>query len=260
MLLRDKVCIVSGIGPGIGRDVALAFARQGADVALGARTEDRLREVAAEVEALGRRAVWTPTNITDEDQCRALADLARTKLGRLDVLVNNAFVGPTFTTIESADMDSWRVAWKVNVVGTLQMTRACIPAMREAGGGSIVVVNSMGARTSTEGQGAYAATKAALLSVVRTLAREVGRDGIRVNSVLPGYVKGPSLDVLFEWQATQRGCTPQDVHDEVAAETALGRIPTGEDIANAIVFLASDLAGAMTGQALDVNCGHWFNQ
>ena len=257
MLLEGKVGIVSGVGPGIGRETALAFARHGADVALGARTLERLDEVRAEVEALGRRAVAVRCDITDADACRDLADTAAKELGRVDVLVNNAFMHPPFSTVEDADLDSWRVAWKVNVIGTVQMTRAALTHM--IGGASVVFVNSMAARTSEEHAGAYSSTKAALLSTVRTLAREVGPRGIRVNSVVPGWVMGPNLQSYFDHLAAEQDRSPDDVYQDVARQTALHRIPTSEEIAGAILFLASDLSSGITGQALDVNAGHHFH-
>lgn len=259
MLLEDRVAIVSGIGPGMGRDISLAFAREGAHLVLGARTEAMLEKVAAEVEALGRRAVWRPTDIADEAQCLALAEAARRKLGRIDVLVNNAFVQPPFETIEDNALETWRTAFEVNVFGTLAMTKAVIPAMKEQRSGSIVFVNSMSMRRIQPLFGAYAATKAALLSASRTLARELGGFGIRVNSVVPGYIWGPSLEWYFGELAKQQGCTPEEVYAGVASETCLNHIPTSAEIAGAVVFLASDLSRVVTGQALDVNAGHWFD-
>lgn len=256
MLLADKVAVVTGIGPGIGRATALALAREGASVALGARSEGSLRETADEVDALGGRAVWHPTNIAEADACRELAALAVDSFGRVDVLVQNAFMHPNFKTVEEADPEDWRRSYKVNVLGTLNMVQAVLPHMGE--GSSIVITNSMSARNSEPKSGAYAASKAALLSMVRSLTRETGSRGIRVNSVVPGWVLGPSLDVYFEWMSSERGCTPQEVHDEIAGETALNRLVTPEDVAGAIVFLASDLSRGVTGIALDVNAGHWL--
>ena len=255
-LLEGKAAVVTGIGPGIGRAVTLALAREGADVALGARTETTLKEVANEVQALGRRAVWFPTNIADNDQCLGLAKTAVDDFGKIDVLVQNAFMHGPFGGAVDSDPDDWRKVFKVNVQGTLQMIQACLPHMRE--GGSIVVTNTMASRTSTPLESAYAASKAAMLSLVRTVAQEVGAKGIRANSVLPGWVHGQSLDVYFEWLANERGCTPQEVHDEIANETALKRLVVPDDIANAILFLASDLANGITGITLDVNAGHYF--
>jgi NAD(P)-dependent dehydrogenase (short-subunit alcohol dehydrogenase family) len=141
----------------------------------------------------------------------------------------------------------------------VQMTQAVVPAMKERKAGAIVFVSSMSARRHQPGLGAYSATKAALLSLVVTLAQELGPDGIRVNSVVPGYVWGPSLKWYFRKLARERGVDAQAIYDEVAAETSLRRIPDSAEIADAILFLASDLARGITGQALDVNGGHWFD-
>ena len=258
MLLKDRVAIVSGIGPGMGRDVALAFAREGAHLVMGARTEERLAEVAAEVEALGRRAVWARTDISVEQNCDHLGALALESFGRIDVLVNNAFVQPPLETIAAADSDTWRQAFGVNVIGSVQMTRAVLPAMQAQGSGSVIFIGSMSARRIRRNFGVYAATKAALMSTAQTLAKELGRDGIRVNTVLPGYIWGPSLEWFFGHLAAKQGRTPEDVYAEVAGETCLNHIPTSEEIADAVVFFASDLSRVVTGQSLDVNAGHWF--
>jgi NAD(P)-dependent dehydrogenase (short-subunit alcohol dehydrogenase family) len=255
-LLAGKVAVVTGIGPGIGRAAALALAREGADIALGARSEGTLKEVAGEIEDLGRRAVIQPTNIADADACRELAALAVDGLGRVDVLVQNAFMHPPFDTTATTDPENWRRSFKVNVIGTLQMVQAVLPHMGD--GGSIVVTNSMAARRAGPDSGAYASAKMALLGLVRTLAVEEGPRGIRVNSVLPGWVEGPNLDVYFQWQASEQNKTPDDIKAELYAEPALRRIVSPEDVAGAIVFLASDLAHGITGVALDVNAGHWL--
>ena len=256
MLLEGRAAVVTGIGPGIGRAVALALAREGADVALGARTESNLKEVANEVEALGRKAVWHPTNIANNDDCLALTAAAKDAFGKIDVVVQNAFMHGPFAGAMETDPEDWRKVHKVNVMGTLQMIQASVPHMGE--GGSIVVTNTMASRTSTPIEGAYAASKAAMLSLARTLAIELGPRGIRVNSVLPGYVLGPSLEVYFQWQASDQGRTRQDIHDDIANQTALKRLVTPEDIANAILFLASPLANGITGVTLDVNAGHYM--
>ena len=258
MLLEDRVAVVSGIGPGMGRDISLAFAREGADLVLGARTEERLVEVAAEVEALGRKVVWARTDITSDDDCRNLADTGLSAFGRIDVLVNNAFVQPPLEPIERADSETWRQAFDVNVIGSVQMTKACIPSMKAQGGGSVVFIGSMSARRIQRKFGVYAATKSALMSTAQTLAKEHGRDGIRVNTVLPGYIWGPSLEWFFGYLAEKQGRTADDVYNEIAGETCLNHIPTSEEIADAVLFFASDMSRVVTGQALDVNAGHWF--
>lgn len=255
-LLEGKTAIVTGIGPGIGRAAALALAEQGADVALGARTEERLKEVANEIESMGRRAVTSPTNIAEAEDCKALAQAAVDAFGRVDILVQNAFMHPGFDTVSESDPEKWRRSFKVNVIGTLQMIQAVLPHMGD--GSSVIVTNSMAARRAGPDGGAYVAAKMALLGLVRTLAVEEGGRGIRVNSVLPGWVEGPNLDVYFQWQSEERGVSPDEIRKELYAETALGRIVSPEDVAGAIVFLASDLSHGITGVAIDVNGGHWL--
>jgi NAD(P)-dependent dehydrogenase (short-subunit alcohol dehydrogenase family) len=258
VLLKDRVAIVSGIGPGLGREIALALAREGADVALGARTEENLREVAAEVEAMGRRVTWRPTDIQDEEQCLALAEATREAFGRIDVLVNNAFFPPSMKRIEHDTIDHWRQSFEVNVLGSLQMTRASVPAMKEQGSGSIVFINTMSTRTAEIKVGAYAASKSAVLTMARVLARELGEHGIRVNSVVPGHVWGPHLEWYFDYLAKKHGSTPKEVYDSVANDSALRHIPTSAEVADAVVFFASDLSRVITGQSLDVNAGSWL--
>ncbi len=142
-LLDAKVAIVSGIGPGMGRDIALAFAREGADVVLGGRTEKKLRRVAQDVEALGRRALPVACDIADEQACRRLVERATGELGGIDVLVNNAFHNGDFSTLLDANLDRWRETMDVNLFGALHMVRAVVPAMRERGDGRIIMVNTM---------------------------------------------------------------------------------------------------------------------
>ena len=255
-LLEGKVAIVTGIGPGIGRAAALALAEQGADVALGARTEERLKEVANEIESTGRRAVTSPTNIAEPEDCKGLAQAAVDAFGRIDILVQNAFMHPGFDTVSESDPEKWRRSFKVNVIGTLHMIQAVLPHMGDDS--SIIVTNSMAARRAGPDGGAYVAAKMALLGLVRTLAVEQGSRGIRVNSVLPGWVEGPNLDVYFQWQSEERGVSQDEIRQELYAETALNRIVSPEDVAGAIVFLASELSHGITGIAVDVNAGHWL--
>jgi NAD(P)-dependent dehydrogenase (short-subunit alcohol dehydrogenase family) len=259
MLLKDRIGIVSGIGPGMGRDISLAFAREGAHVALAARRQAMLDEVAAEVRALGREALCVPTDIARADQCQRLAEAARRTFGRIDVLVNNAFLGGVEEPIERADMDYWRRVYEVNVIGSLQLSRAVVPYMKEQGGGSIVMINSMSMRVIEPRFGAYAASKGALMTAAQTLAKELGAYRIRVNSVVPGYIWGNSLEGYFKTLAQQQGTTPEAVYQQIASRTALNHIPTSEEIAGAVVFFASDLSRVITGQALDVNAGHFFH-
>jgi NAD(P)-dependent dehydrogenase (short-subunit alcohol dehydrogenase family) len=259
MLLEGKVALVSGIGPGMGRDISLAFAREGADVALGGRTLSKLEGVAAEIEALGRRALPVVCDIADETACRAAADQIVAEFGHLDILVNNAFDGGDAKSFMDADMDRWRQTMEVNLWGSLNMTRACVPALAESGDGRVIMINSMSVQRIQPKWGAYVASKGALASVTKTLALELGADGIRVNAVHPGYIYGDSVEWYFNHMAEKRGITFQEVYDEVASETCLGYLPHSEEIAGTAVFFASPLSKPVTGQMIGVNGGHWFN-
>jgi NAD(P)-dependent dehydrogenase (short-subunit alcohol dehydrogenase family) len=257
-VFEGRVCIVSGVGPGLGREVVLLLAAQGADVVLGARTESVLEDVAGEVTALGRRALVVPTDVTDNAQCERLVAAAVDAYGRVDVLVNNAYVPDVFKTFEKVELDEWRRIVDVNLFGPLQVTKAVVPHMRAQGGGSIVFVNSMIVRKPMVLQGGYAVSKGALLTAAQVLAQELGRHHIRVNSVLPGWMWGPQVEAYVQFSAQRRGVPEQEIVDEITSSIPLGTVPTDDEVAQAVVFLASERAAAITGQALDVNGGEVF--
>lgn len=259
MLFEGKVAVVAGSGPGLGREVALGLAREGADVVVAARREDKVAKVAAQVEALGRRALPVGCDVTDPEACIALAERAAAELGGIDVLVANAYHDGDFSPVLAADLDTWRTTLDVNLFGAVHVTRAVAPHMAARGGGRIVMVNTMSTERIQPGFGIYAASKAALKSITRTLALELGRDGIRVNGVHPGYIWGPSVEWYFRHLAEERGVTPEDVYAEVAAQTALGYLPDAAEVASVVLLLASDLARCVTGQALGANAGQWFH-
>ena len=259
MLLESRVALVSGIGPGMGRDVSLALAREGANLALAARTEERLETVAKEARALGRRVISVPTDITRPEDCQRLVQRTKAEFGRIDILVNNAFHPGTYVPIEDCKLEDWRLPFEVNVLGSLRLSKEVLPTMKEQGGGSIIMINSMVIREPLPTMADYAASKSALMAATKTLARELGPYQIRVNSVVPGYIWGPSLEQYFEHQAKERGITPQEVYDEIASQIALGHIPHSSEISGAVVFFASDLSAAATGQSLDVNGGHFLH-
>jgi NAD(P)-dependent dehydrogenase (short-subunit alcohol dehydrogenase family) len=257
-LLANKVCIVSGVGPGLGRQAARALAAHGADLVLAARRQSTLDEVAGELAELGTRCLTVPTDITDPEACAALMEAAASAFGGVDVLVNNAFRFDAFQSFEDVDLAIWRKIMDTNLFGSLQMTRAALPHMRARGGGSVVMVASMVARQPQPVQGGYAISKGALLTATRVLAFELGPSKVRVNAVVPGWMAGPSVDIYIDMTSTGRGVEPQVVVDELNARVPLGRIPSDEDVAGSIVYLASDLSRAMTGQALDTNGGEIF--
>jgi NAD(P)-dependent dehydrogenase (short-subunit alcohol dehydrogenase family) len=257
-LLQGKVVVVSGIGPGLGRSIAIRSADQGADVVLAARTESRLEEVAKEVTALGRQALVVPTDMSDADSAQRLVDATLAKFGRVDALVHNALAMPPIKDLGVVDLDAVRVAFDTNVVGALRLTRLFTPALIETAG-SVTMINSMVVRFSQRRMGPYKATKAALLAVAQSLASELGPRGVRVNSVAPGHIWGDSLQWYFGYLATKRGVEPQVIYDETAANIDLRRLPLPDEVADVVVFLSSPMARAITGQCLDVNCGEYHH-
>jgi NAD(P)-dependent dehydrogenase (short-subunit alcohol dehydrogenase family) len=253
-LLADRVVLVAGVGPDLGRALALRSAAAGADVVLAARTESRLRAVAGEVATLGRKALVVPTDLTDDASVTALVDRALSTYGRVDALLNSAFYHPPKEALLSADLDSLRDTYEVNVVAAVRLVQLLAPALIEAHG-AIVLTNSMVIRNRLPGFGAYRMNKAALLAAARGLSVELGPQGVRVNSIAPGYIWADKVEGYFAWIAKRRGISPEEVYDEVVRDVDLRRLPEPDEIADAAVFLASDLARAITGQCLDVTCG-----
>jgi NAD(P)-dependent dehydrogenase (short-subunit alcohol dehydrogenase family) len=256
MLLDEKVVLISGVGPGLGQALAMRSALAGADVVLAARTEARLTEVAGKVAATGRRALVVPTDITDDASAAALVRAAIDEFGRVDALVNNAFVMPPMRDLAKVDLDAVRASLETNVFAALRLTRLLTPAL-VAARGSVLMVNSAVLRHSRRTFGAYKMGKAALLALAQSLAGELGPQGVRVNSIAPSYIWSDQLRAYFEHLAARRGVSAQQVYDEIAATTDLRRLTEPDEIADAAVFLVSDLARAVTGQCLDVNGGEF---
>ncbi|HEY9328060.1 MAG TPA: SDR family oxidoreductase [Streptomyces sp.] len=254
-LLEGKVVLVSGVGPGLGRSLAVRSALAGAQVVLAARTRSRLESVADEIRGLGGQAAVVPADLTDEASVENLAEQACGAFGRLDSVIHNAFVQPAQIRLLDAEPDDVRQGLEINLMAALDLTRRLVPALVESQG-SIVMINSMVLRNQLPGFGAYRIMKAGLLALARSLSVDLGPQGVRVNSVAPGYIWADSVKTWFERRASERGVDPRVVYDEIAAGADLRRLPEPDDIANTAVFLASDLARAITGQCLDVNCGH----
>lgn len=256
-LLAGKVVVVAGVGPGLGRETALACARHGADVVVAARTRARIDKVADEVAALGRRALAVETNVSSDDDCRALADATMDAFGRIDTLVVNAFRMPPFEALVDQSLDTIRKTFEVNLFAGLRLAREAAPHMAKAGGGSIVMINSSVLRSARPMFGAYKMAKHALLALARSLAAELGPQKIRVNSLAPGFVGRAAANGLAQLQAAHRGVPTEQIVDEILSDHMLRHIPEPDEIADCVVFLASDLSRVVTGQCLDVNAGEY---
>jgi NAD(P)-dependent dehydrogenase (short-subunit alcohol dehydrogenase family) len=256
VLLKDKVAIISGIGPGLGQELAYVFAREGAHVVLAARTKAKLEEVQAKIaeDWPEARTLVCPTDISDKVQTQHLVDATVAEFGRVDVLINSAYVPPAFTMFEDADFDDWRKSFDITVFGTLQLTQQVVPAMRASGGGSIVFVNSMIQKKPLPTQSGYATSKGSLTIAARMLAKELGPYGIRVNTTFMGWMWGPPVESYVNYSVSS-GRSRDEVIAEITKDIPLGIIPDDADCANAVAFLASDLAKVITGAELNVNGG-----
>ncbi len=258
MLLEGKVLVVSGVGPGMGVEIARAAVREGADVVLAARSAGFLEQTAAELASGKTRVTWLPTDITDVGQCAALAEHALGEMGRVDALVNNAYRQTSGLPFEQSRAADWRIQFDVNFVGTMQVTQAFLPALRAAGGGAIAMISTIGGRRPRAHQLDYAASKSAVQAATRALALELGPDGIRVNTLAMGWMQGPPVDEGVRKIAAERGTDPETVLDEVRQRLPLGDLPDDADCANAVVFMVSAYARAITGAILDVNGGEFM--
>jgi len=258
MYLQDKVIVVSGVGPDLGRQIAVRGAAAGADVVLAARTVARLEEVAAEIKELGRRALVVPTDMTVAADAERLAEASVAEFGKVDALIHNALVMPPIKKLAEVDLDAVQAGFGNNVISALRMTRLFVPALEETKG-AVVMVNSMVIRFSQLGMGPYKMAKSGLLAAASSLATELGPKGIRVNSVAPGHIWGESLKWYFGYLARKRGVDPDVIYQETAKNIDLGRLPEPDEVADAVLFLASPLSRAITGQCLDVNCGEYHH-
>lgn len=257
MLLEKKVAIISGIGPGMGQALAEIAAAQGAKLAIAART---LAKLDACVAAIGEQAevLAISTDITDRDQCRRLVAATQEKYGRIDVLINSAYITGAYALAADADMDDWRQTMDTNLFGSMNLIQAVVPVMRAQGAGSIVNVNTKVSRMPLETMGGYAVSKAALRMATTQLAKELGPSGIRLNSVFPGWMWGATVEAGMQARAAAESRTPQDIRDEIAGAIPLGRMPEDRECAKAVIAMASDWFSATTGACLDLSGGEYM--
>jgi NAD(P)-dependent dehydrogenase (short-subunit alcohol dehydrogenase family) len=255
-LLKDKVVVLSGVGPGLGRSLGEEAARMGADLVLVSRTERRLEKMAEVVRSHGRRALVVPTDITDEESRVALVERAVAEFGKVDCLINNAFGIPPMDPISTIKIEDLRAANETNVFAPLRLSALFADAL-SASHGSIIMLNSCVLFSSQPEYAGYKLSKGALEHLASSLATELGPRGIRVNSVAPSYIYEDINKGYFDWLASEAGVTHDDIYAEKAAATDLKRLASPEEVARAALFLASDLASAVTGQMLTVDCGEF---
>jgi NAD(P)-dependent dehydrogenase (short-subunit alcohol dehydrogenase family) len=261
MRFDGQTVVLSGAGQGLGATLARRFAEAGGNLVLAARTAGSLDGPVAAVQAAGGVALAVETDIADPDAAERLAETAMARFGRIDILVNAAFPNQPRASVAEMDraaLERWRRTVEVGGYGTLLASRFVAPHMIAAGRGSIVNITSMSSRAGYAGRSDYGAGKAQAHLIAHVLADELGPHGIRVNSVAPGHIRSDKLDAFYRGLAVREGKSFEQVLAEHSAEMALRRIVTNDEVANAVLFLASDLASGITGAVLDVNAGHRF--
>ena len=256
MKLADRIAVVTGAAKGMGRDICLTLAREGANLAIAARDTAPLETLGREIEALGRKVVVVPTDVTDETAVERLTTRAREAFGRIDILVNAAGVtGPIETPVWEIKADDFDQVIAVNLRGTFLPTKHVLPTMIKQRYGKIVNISGTSGLRGYKYRAAYSSSKWALRGFTRTVALEAGPYNINVNALHPGIVGGDRMDKLCREKAKKRGWTPEQVYQEYVDEMALRRVTIAQDIANAVLFLVSDDSSNMTGQSVTVDGG-----
>jgi len=256
MKLKDKVAIITGGGSGIGRATSLAFAREGAKVVAAARNLPRLEEVVEAIKANGGKARAIQTDISDREQIKRLVARTIDEFGQVDILVNNAAAMAT-NNADTVDMnlDNWDTALATSLTGTMLCAREVLKNMIPRKSGNIVNVSSVAGLSGVPKESPYAACKWGVIGFTETLAIEAGKHNIRVNCISPGATLTDEFDEWIKRSAKDVGLTYEQVMTKLCDNNALKRAAKPEEIANCIVFLASDDASAMTGANLVASCG-----
>jgi 3-oxoacyl-[acyl-carrier protein] reductase len=241
--LDGRVAMITGASQGIGRACAVALGKAGAQVALAARNAAKLAEVAAEIEAAGGKAMPFEMDLASEDSIKAVTKAVMAQYGKIEILVNNGGITRDNLMLRMKLAD-WNAVLQTNLTGAFLLTQAATSSMLKARWGRIINISSVVGETGQAGQANYCASKAGLIGLTMSLARELASRNITVNAVAPGYISTPMTDVLNDQQRAA-----------MLTQIPLDRAGTPEDVANAVVFLASDQASYITGHVLDVNGG-----
>lgn len=259
MILQGKTVVISGVGPGMGRPMAVQAAKEGAKVAIAARSAEFLNDVVKEIEGNGGTAIAVPTDVRKTEACANLIQKALDKFGRIDGLVNAAYKYDPPGPIENVDLEDWSDSLSITFMSALRLTKLVVPHMKKQGGGSIVNIGSMVMRRPSGFDGIYyTAGKGALGAATRALAYELGPDNIRVNMALSGWMWGAPAQNFIKENAKVTGVSEKDQINAIASRIPLRRIPPDVECAKTTLYLLSDYASVVTGAMIDVNGGDYM--
>lgn len=254
-MLAGEVVVITGVGAGLGAKLASRAVAEGAKVVMAARSTSVTEVVEKETDGA---AVAVACDVRKPEDCARVVETAVERFGTVTGLVNSAYAHPGFFDLLETPDKGLRRAMDVVLHGSLNMTRLVVPHMKQAGRGSIVNIGTMTTRKPMRGEGGYAVAKAAMTSATQFLALELGTHGIRVNQAVMGWLDGPGVRFYLTMTAEQKGISEQEVYDDIASRNPLGRIPTDEACAGAVLFLLSRYASEVTGAVLDVNGGEYM--
>jgi NAD(P)-dependent dehydrogenase (short-subunit alcohol dehydrogenase family) len=246
-LMTKKTVLISGAASGIGRSIAEAFIADGAQVHIC----DTSSEAITEFLAANPAASAIQADVSNADDVERLFD----GIDSLDILVNNAGISGPSAAVEDVQIDDWDQCIAVNLSGAFYMTKHAVPLLKKSGGGSIINMSSSAGLFGTPMRSPYAASKWALIGLTKTWAMELGPHNIRVNAVCPGCVSGPRIDGVIERDAKERGVSPQEIRDVYQRQSSMRTFVSAEEIADTIMFLASEKAAKISGQAMSID-GH----
>lgn len=246
MILKNKIALVTGAAQGIGKAIALRLANSGADLAVVDMNLEKAEETAKEIEKLGRRAIALKANVASLQEAEAMMDETVTRLGAIHILVNNAGITRDALILRMKEED-WDAVISVNLKGVFNCTKAAVKYMSKQRYGRIVNIASIVGEMGNAGQANYSASKAGVIALAKTIAREFATRNITCNAIAPGFIETAMTEALSE-----------KVREELAKQIPMGRLGAPEDVAEAVVFLVSDAAGYITGHVLNINGGMYM--
>ena len=255
MELQGNTAIVTGAGQGIGKAIALAFAKEGADLVLAARSQEKLEEVARECQALGRKALPLGADVSKKGQVQALVEAAIKNFGKIDILVNNAGIAGPNAPVTEVKEEEWDEVLDINLKGTFLCSQAVLKEMIPRRSGRIINMSALGGIRGYPRRSPYSVSKWGINGFTQTLAMEAGPYNIQVNALCPGPVRGERLLRVFQREADATGTTLEKILGSFEARSPLRKIVTEEEVAQLAVFLASERSNGITGQVINIMAG-----